>query len=381
MRLSFVFGIVMTIFCISALLLPCLILYHFPHLVTSEAVTVDISIIIGIDDPVTPVSNLCSQNRHIRGGWIKRTNLTTSSKPIPCCSWDEDSGNNPEQYCHASQFKREGDGFKGPIGTLAFTGGHSCTCKNNQFQDEFEYVASDCEFISWNANLFCQVLGNRTILIIGDSTVGQSASSIMNSIILDYFDTPQEGCQAQVMYQLADTLVGRPMGVLNRGRRWSEIVNDMKPDIVMLSAGPHVAGPISDFSELLDEVLKEHEASFPNVPLIWKSQFPGGCDNSPHWTEMGQTALDYWENYTDKKGRILQYNWPQFVEFDRIAQQKVPGPNRYFMDISPLFLRPDGHVGSQPGPYFHNDCLHFCQPVVDSLVPRVMLQTLLDILG
>ena len=96
---------------------------------------------------------------------------------------------------------------------------------------------------------------------------------------------------------------------------------------------------------------------------------------------MGQTALDYWENYTDKKGRILQYNWPQFVEFDRIAQQKVPGPNRYFMDISPLFLRPDGHVGSQPGPYFHNDCLHFCQPVVDSLVPRVMLQTLLDILG
>ena len=132
----------------------------------------------------------------------------------------------------------------------------------------------------------------------------------------------------------------------------------------------------STFYSLLDQILEEHELEFPTLPLIWQSQFPGGCDIVHHTTRKGQTPVEYWVNYT--KTSLLPYNYPYFPEWDRIAFARMTGNYRHYLDISPLFLRPDGHVSSQPGSLYQGDCLHFCQPVVNSLIPRLVFKMLIE---
>ena len=61
------------------------------------------------------------------------------------------------------------------------------------------------------------------------------------------------------------------------------------------------------------------------------------------------------------------YNYDRFAKWDERAARKFYGKeartaNRFFLDISPLELRPDSHTGSAPGSRFPADCLHLCMP-------------------
>jgi len=73
----------------------------------------------------------------------------------------------------------------------------------------------------------CEVLGNRTVLLIGDSTMGQTASTLMNRI-------KAGGRIDQIQFGEADTLTKKNMGHLNRGFTWSQHVERVNPDIMTL---------------------------------------------------------------------------------------------------------------------------------------------------
>ena len=49
-------------------------------------------------------------------------------------------------------------------------------------------------------------------------------------------------CQQQIWFAPADTLVGRPMGHMNRGVHWEDAVDAHRPSIIVISAGAHIFG-------------------------------------------------------------------------------------------------------------------------------------------
>jgi len=55
-----------------------------------------------------------------------------------------------------------------------------------------------CKLVAWDAQRFCQLLGTRKVLAIGDSTMLQAASVLMNYIHWGYWGASPPGCQSQV---------------------------------------------------------------------------------------------------------------------------------------------------------------------------------------
>ena len=45
-----------------------------------------------------------------------------------------------------------------------------------------EWVPDDCRLPKSDASLFCELLGTRKMLLIGDSTMAQTATVLMNAI-------------------------------------------------------------------------------------------------------------------------------------------------------------------------------------------------------
>jgi hypothetical protein len=208
------------------------------------------------------IDDVCADD--IVGEWVLDQNKTFAA-PV-CCSWDEWKAN-PAQ-CGTTQIKSAG-WYEGLPDRYQQVGGHACTCKG--FDDKYTWRSSQ-ELPDWKASETCRLLGNRTVVMIGDSTMQQLASTLMNSIF-------PVGCQTQIKMALSDTLIGKALGVTNRGIHWLKAVAKAKPDIVIISAGAHVTNN-TDFYRLIDTVTKETgelKKKHPNVTVVWKTQSPAGC--------------------------------------------------------------------------------------------------------
>ena len=154
----------------------------------------------------------------------------------------------------------------------------------------------------------------------------------------------------------------------HRGKSWTHYVRKIQPDIVVLSAGPHLKHE-AELTSIIDTVVREHDAHFPSMQLVWRSQVGAGCGPKPLDRPPTQK---FWDSYT---GRL--YNYRRLLSFDGIAKERFPGRNRYSMDLRPLAQRIDFRLGSEPGTLYPKDCLHFCPggPLED-LVPRAFAQLL-----
>jgi hypothetical protein len=311
----------------------------------------------------------CSGNHHAVGNW--KLHNKSHHRTVPCCSWDERLvGLNSEEYCIPSEFvKNNQSGYAGPARGLAYSGGHSCACSDS----EYEYVPDSCVLAEWNASVFCGLLGARNVLFIGDSTMEQTASALMSSVVFG-----SGHCQSQLTFVPGDTLIATHLGVLNRGQHWMDSVAQYQPDIVVLSTGGHIARdqPSGTFEAIVDSVIAGHAQRFPRVKLIWRSQFPGGCRDRPLVRRPNRTSLDTWRAFAASEG--VGFNYLNLSEWDLYARDRFFHHNQHFLDLSPLYLRPDAHVGSRVS-WASGDCLHFCQSVISDLVPRLFLHLLRDL--
>ena len=97
---------------------------------------------------------------------------------------------------------------------------------------------------------------------------------------------------------------------------------NVERDILVLSLGPHIYST-SNLERVIQQVIAEHSAQLPQLRLIWRSQFPGGC---------GLSLLTMYRKDYLNSGREICAGMA-------------------FVDISPLYLRPRpySHVGSMPG--------------------------------
>ena len=201
----------------------------------------------------------------------------------------------------------------------------------------------------------CDLIGKRKVMFIGDSTMEQTASTFMNAVF-------PSGCQEQVVMALADTLVGRPFGHMNRGKAWTSYVEEHNPDIVVLSVGAHVYSypqvEEGSFDIIVDEVITkilEYRTTSPQLQVIWKTLQPGGCTR----------------NMADPV--VFEHNWGTFRGRDERAIRRLSLFNVPILDLRMLHNRSDAHISSHDNPYADkHDCLHFCIPGPLDVVPVLM---------
>ena len=283
------------------------------------------------------------------GRWVA---LAGAESAAPCC--EAGAASNP--WCNTGRLpqlsSREG----------------TCSCSGLA---SYSWQPSSCRLPSWDARRWCGLLGNRTVLFIGDSTMEQTYTVLQSFIAWGYRDTDGVGCACQMLFELSDTLVKVYMGHMNRGLHWEDAVEAHRPSIIVISAGAHIFSE-DNYTSVLKQVSHAHRTRYAHTQLIWKTQQPGGCGRTPEpLTEL------------PRRDDPIQaaYQYRSFRERDaharRLFSQRVSAT---VLDLSPLYLRADAHPGSPgAGSSTSNDCLHFCYgrdggPL--NLVPTLLLHLL-----
>jgi len=210
--------------------------------------------------------------------------------------------------------------------------------------------ASSGEPLPFDAHSVCEKLGARKVLFIGDSAMQQTASTLMNALF-------PAGCQTQLFYRSGDTLVNIKYAKYNRGDYWVNSTLEVQPDIVILSAGPHVYGR-GNYDFILKNVVAEtqrlKQTALPNLQVVWKTQQPAGCAKTITTEDI-------------ILGKDFQHS--EYYERDLYALSVFPRNGIPVLDIRMLYYRPDAHVGG-------SDCLHLCNPGPLDIVAPLFSQLL-----
>ena len=301
--------------------------------------------------------------QHVQGGWQPKE---PSDRPAwPCCSGDyvgTKKGSYLENPCqcgaHLNPFNSEPANVEtvltGRRDFYARSAHHACRCAATL--TAAEWVPLQCYLPAWDSRSFCNALGNRTILLVGDSTMHQTATTLQNAAF--------PFCADQIHYGPSDTLIGIRAGHMNRGKRWLEWVQRVRPDIAIVTAGAHIR-PVQAFKGLLKEFLsqyrrarisqKEKGSHFPST-VIWKTQNPAGCGPAilTQADRKGGSWLRKQNSSTDQSMQLAkEYGWDKFELYDKMARSELTNYDIPVLDLDPLYFRVDAHVVG--------DCLHTCE--------------------
>ena len=175
------------------------------------------------------------------------------------------------------------------------------------------------------------LIGNRTILLFGDSTMGQIATTLMSMI-----GSTHGPCASQVDYHRSYFLYMSVDGEVDM----REIVLRLRPNILILTVGAHLQdmGDIYDSWGKLTPIIRSIRKRLPHVQLMWKSSNPA----DDHCLTMNEPL----SNYPKLRDIITnQYNHHLFRRYDTISREFSRKLNITYMDLSPLYMRGDAHVG------------------------------------
>ena len=227
-------------------------------------------------------------------------------------------------------------------------------------RERFEFHPFGCRLLAWDAGEFCRVLAGRVLLLSGDSTMEQSFTTLTGLLAMD--GRPEADCADQVRYGWSSHLMTSRFH-----NNLPDYLQQVRPDIVVFTAGAHFED-LGDMQNILDLL----ELALPRVPgtppvYVWKSQSPAhfGCER---WDAPYPPGFEY---SPEESAQIKYHNWQLFPTFDDMARNRSEKLGWHYLDMSPLYLRPDGHIR---GP--KNDCLHYCLPGPVSLFAQLLLHML-----
>lgn len=311
---------------------------------------------------------LCGAERAlIPGKWHSQGQDFSPNVP-PCCSWDGQPASYDITLPNGTYAKcrnfRKGSVWKGVApgpqsNILQASGGHGCSLDCSQrleMLNKQQWRPDNCQLDPWNATRFCELLGNRSVLMIGDSTMEQTSAVLHNMI-----NWGNGTCAPALQMALSDTLVGLS-GRVDRGSTWNEYVSRLDPRIIVISAGPHIHKKNSHklvWSTVRDQFLSHFSGK---LQLIWRTSTGAGCSDEP-LTSMPADTPGYWAKHN-------AYNYKAMEEADSAAFRFWSSvPNVTVMDLRPLWMRPDAAVGK-------GNCVHMCSPGVLQLFSIAFLNIL-----
>jgi len=303
---------------------------------------------------------------YARGKWVLGGGNHSHAKSFVCCSRNVSVTPNPET-CSTMPTSKWLNIITNNLNLQC--GDECCGCDDedhtrftSSLREQYEWHPHNCRLPLWSAAEFCHVLRNRTLLILGDSTMEQSFVTLTSLLTADL--AGGAACVKQVLYGWSSHLMTStfPNNV-------PDYLAQVSPDIVVLAAGAHFQDH-GDLKVVLDLLETELKPWYAKVPLfIWKSQNPPhvGCD----WHHA---PLNEGHEYSPAELAEIKYNnWNLFPSFDAYARSRAVANGWRFLDMSPLYLRPDGHSrGSK------KDCLHFCLPGPLNLFAQLLLHLLLE---
>ena len=270
-------------------------------------------------------------------------------------------------------------------------------------RETYQWKPNDCDLLKWNASLFCSLLGDRKLLLIGDSTMQQSALTLTAMINYWYAENVKATnmwCANQVIFRLSDFLVASKtqfiLGAthfhnnaeIERGKPFREYFREIAPDIVVFSSGAHlwelhvfhrmvevlvqeVKSAVAERHEMVnsadhspqyagDEQKRNLSHRDHDVAFVWKTQNPGHPGRlSALGPELAMSVDDAMQHLALTHRADDEFHWNPLPSFDHSVKVLIKDSPIIYMDMSPLYLRPDGHHGSDR---HYADCLHYCLP-------------------
>ncbi|KAJ1467643.1 hypothetical protein T484DRAFT_1858111 [Baffinella frigidus] len=231
-----------------------------------------------------------------RNGGANATENNLEADALFCGEWDMPFEVVSPGQSSSQSGDLEREFFSGRSDFLAHVGGNGYSCTRAGWVDEYVWEPARCELATWDASAFCEALGGRSLLFLGDSTMRQVSVAVMNAV--HWGTWGGAGCQEQISFGLSDTLIGVALGVNNRGASWTGWVNRTRatgktrdgqavgtgpprepsreedavgpgPHIVvgLSSAGPHVEF-VPDLERILEQVVDEHRTLYPEVSPV-----------------------------------------------------------------------------------------------------------------
>eukprot|EP01031_Cornospumella_fuschlensis_P025480 gene25480-30762_t len=322
---------------------------------------------------VPSLAHYCSLSEITKGRWVRNPNLMR--KAFTCCSWDSEDWKNPQMHYDCGKDDLSGQKLilmRGRTDINLPTGGYGCSCDRMHFQrftvserERWEWKTIGCETLQWNASQFCDLLGPRKVVFVGDSTMVQSGVTVANMIRGGVVQGP---CSPQIYIYRMNT-------ALDELNDLKTLLRNVQPHVVVVGFGAHYhnvsthATEISLFFEEMDQFRKNHLANKPM--LIWKTiNFPHfNCANFIRPTRVYPSRPDDVED---------NYQWTDFFAFDDIATKAAHAHDFMVMNMSMLHLRPDGHpeLNALPLAYKGGDCLHYCLPGPLNIVATMLFHVL-----
>lgn len=352
--------------------------FLFPSASMSKTPTPTQSIVISPSS-----SPLCSARERISGYWRDSGDEFININP-PCCGFDRRILQLNEGIVHKPKCIGGSDIFKGNSEVLIPAGGYGCQCSEERMRNmvKYEWVPYNCILPKWDAQAFCAALGNRSILFIGDSTNTQLAATIHN-----YISWNEASCGGQISTDQSDTLNGINYGILNRGKPWDVILENMiiKPDIVILGTGPHITHNVGTrgMVEIFDYIRKQFDVKirFMPVKVVWRTTLGAGCLlNGTELKPLNAMPHDIPDHWASLNRSQKLYNYELMEMWDAMALDMWRNHSISSLDLTPLWMRPDAMQGSgESAPW---NCVHTCMPGALRVAARqllLLLQTELKI--
>jgi hypothetical protein len=329
---------------------------HFvPGLNISSSEMMSMGTLTGTN-PSKQVLPLCKGSAYKRGKWIYNDNI--KHKDFVCCGWDTMDHIKHPELCGSYSFQGS------PIYTpsayhYTLLGGHGCVRDvNDRFsvteREKYIWEPDDCRLLPWNATQFCRLLGSRIISLVGDSTFDQFIG-VIGSMIFAHGGDCARNLRFLHVNRLSHTQIVR-------------YVQDLEAEIVFFGAAAHYHN-VTEYLLMVNrtvESLISLSYRQPQTKYIVRGSHSGHV-NCWNYTEPLQVPLG------DMDGDRFEWNLhPVFdKEWERVANS-YPGLF-HFLDMTPLYLRPDAHAISQVK---KADCLHFAVPGPMNLEANLLLTML-----
>ena len=151
-------------------------------------------IVLSLPTVTLAIGEACRNNNHTNGSWVPTTIPT--NKSFLCCGGlnrfskgaEKDDFLQMKEHCLQSNTVQSYLEI-GPTTGPAQCGDDCCKCDredDTRFlpgkREKYEWIPHHCVLHPWNATWFCELLGPRVLLLVGDSTMQQTSSTLMSMV-------------------------------------------------------------------------------------------------------------------------------------------------------------------------------------------------------
>eukprot|EP01036_Dinobryon_divergens_P038574 gene38574-50663_t len=224
---------------------------------------------------------VCRENNYVNGSWVIDKQIT--KKSFYCCQ-NDDVGT--VAYCGDKVVGNENKFY--PHEDLVIAPDKACVCdvlegtRNTvSTREQYKWVPELCQLESFTGQQFCNVLGKRRLLLIGDSLMHQLASALMN--VLKTLDAP---CLGQISYGKSSHLKYHASNPTTRSQNMRMFFEkNIGADICLVNTGAHLGdgGDMYDMYFIWENIqpwVNEYKAAY-NTTFAWVTQSYGHlhCEN------------------------------------------------------------------------------------------------------